>query len=95
MVLLFKVGFVPLDQRIQAGPGSRSHAGGAGNSLQHSNVPPFCAQTAAGWTFNTRRAQAEVELERDAGYRPGGLPPIVVFDRSSMIGEIWDEVTAP
>jgi cyclase len=39
------------------------------------------------------QAQAEVELESDAGYGPGGLPPIVVLDLPSMIGEIYDEVT--
>ncbi|MBW2290686.1 MAG: MBL fold metallo-hydrolase [Deltaproteobacteria bacterium] len=40
------------------------------------------------------QAQAEVELESDAGYGPGGLPPIVVLDLPAMVGEIWDEVTA-
>lgn len=41
------------------------------------------------------QTQAEVELESDAGYSPGGLPPIVVLDLASMVGEIWDEFTAP
>ncbi len=39
------------------------------------------------------QAQAEIELDSDAGYRPGGLPPIVVLDLPGVIGEIWDEVS--
>jgi glyoxylase-like metal-dependent hydrolase (beta-lactamase superfamily II) len=41
------------------------------------------------------QAQIEIDLESDSGYGPGGLPPIVVLDLPSMLGEVWDEVAAP
>lgn len=37
--------------------------------------------------------QAGVELDSDEGYGPGGLPPILIMDLSSVLGEIWDELS--
>lgn len=49
------------------------------------------AAAAAGQTQDEMLASAS--LSSDAGYRPGGLPPFITFEREDVLRQAWDEAT--
>lgn len=80
--------------RVIPGHGDATNANGvhAFRAFLAEAVREVESAVAAGRT--REQAQAEVELESDEGYAPGGMPPIVVLDLPRVVGEIFDEVSA-
>ena len=78
---------IPGHGEISDAPGVRAFQGFLSEAVRE-------VESAVAAGRSRAETQAEVQLKSDSGYGPGGLPPIVVLDLSSMIGEVWDEVTA-